>query len=57
MSVKYETLGDVADELQLMLADGVSLGSIEYILDRVYWEAYEARARTEKALKSLGVTK
>lgn len=54
MTRKYDTLGDVAEELKVMLADGVSLGSIEYALDRVYWKEYEQRRETVRVFKELG---
>lgn len=34
----YQTLGDIAKELERMKADGMTRSSIMYVLSRVYWE-------------------
>lgn len=35
---RYETLGDIAEELRVMKAQDVTRGSILYALGQVYWE-------------------
>lgn len=38
MTREYKTLGDIAEELKVMKAQGVTRGAILYALGRVYWE-------------------
>lgn len=37
----YKTLGDVAAEIRRMRADGVTVGSVEYAMSRVFAEEQE----------------
>ena len=41
MTKKYETLGDINGALTQMKVDGVTRESIEYVLNRVYWEGVD----------------
>lgn len=41
---KYVTLGDIQGALTEMKTDGMTLNSIEYVLERVYHEDFDKRA-------------
>lgn len=41
MAMKYTTLGDVAEELWKMKAEGMTRTSVEYAMGQVYWEESE----------------
>lgn len=52
---KIVTLGDVADVLRGLLAQGVTLGSLRYATERVYWQemhAEEEQARRFEAISA-----
>ncbi len=39
----YATLGDIAEELRKMRADGMTRSSVEYALEQVYWDQVEPK--------------
>jgi len=44
----YVTLGDIADELRMMKAQGMTREAVLYALDRVFWERdFKADADTK----------
>lgn len=49
----YVTLGDVAAELNKLLADGVTLESVRYALKQVYWEEIDEEAQRVRAAQEL----
>ena len=48
---KYTTLGDIAKELEVMRADGMTHQSIAYCIDRVFGEEIEREAKTDAEIK------
>lgn len=40
----YATLGEIAEELKRMRADGMTRSSVEYALEQVYWDQAEPEA-------------
>lgn len=50
---KYETLGDIAGEIRVMKADGMTLESVRYAIERIFGEEIAAMARAERAVERL----
>lgn len=49
----YKTLGDIAQELEKMREDGMTLGAVKYALGKVYWQELDEEARARKAFEEL----
>lgn len=50
---RYETLGDIANGLAAMKADGMTVESVRYAMGQVYWDQLEAESASAKALAKL----
>lgn len=44
------TLGEIAEIFKTLQGQGVTLGSMEYVLERVYWAEMDEEAATRKRI-------